>query len=348
MFKPFKTETSNYTFYGVLFGFLFPIGATLVDSINSYGSLTWSNSLKAQFGNPLIWIIDTAPFWLGLFARLGGIRQDDLIKQKSLVDEEVKRKTEEIKKALNESKKANQAKSEFLARMSHELRTPMNAILGFTQLLDMDKINPLTDLQKKNLAMVSSAGNHLLELINEVLDLSGIESGKMKLSFERVDIIPIVENIVSISKSLAEEKGVSVEYQNISEDSLFVQIDPLRFKQAMLNLVSNAIKYNKPHGSVLISYENISSDRMRIGIKDTGNGIPEDKKDKLFESFERFDVDKEYIEGTGIGLTITKQLIELMNGTIGFESNVNQGSFFYIDIPISVKARAVQFEEKEE
>ncbi|MBT5868953.1 MAG: ammonium transporter, partial [Nitrospinaceae bacterium] len=232
---------------------------------------------------------------------------------------------------------ANNAKSEFLSRMSHELRTPMNSILGFTQLMEMTAQSKLSDIEMKNLGMISSAGNHLLELINEVLDLSSIESGNMELSIDRVDIVPIVDNAISISKSLTDEKGIFLEYQKIPEDSYFADIDPLRFKQVVLNLISNAIKYNKPNGSVVISYEKRENSMMRVGVRDTGHGIPEDKKEKLFKPFERFDKDAEEIEGTGIGLTISKKLIELMNGSIGFESKKGEGSFFYVDLRLSDK-----------
>jgi len=252
-----------------------------------------------------------------------------------------------LKKTKEEAEKSNQAKSEFLARMSHELRTPMNAILGFTQLLEMDTQSRLSDIEKKNLGIISSAGNHLLELINEVLDLSRIESGNMELTIESVDMAPIVDNVISFFKSLADEKGISLEYQKIPEECCFVEVDPLRFKQVVLNLISNAIKYNKPNGSVIVSFEKRGNSVRRLGIRDTGHGIPENKKDKLFKSFERFDVDTEQIEGTGIGLTITKQLIELMNGTIGFESKEGEGSYFYIDVPVSDKAPLpIQVEEK--
>ena len=223
----------------------------------------------------------------------------------------------------------------------------MNAILGFTQFFEMYTQNPLPEKQKKRLSHISSAGKHLLVLINEVLDLSRIESGEMELSIERVDMVPIVDNVISISKSLADEKDVSLGYQKISEDSYFVEADPLRFKQAVFNLISNAIKYNKPKGSVVVSYEKQGNGMMRLGIRDTGHGIAEDKKDKLFKPFERFDVGAESIEGTGIGLTITKHLVEMMNGAVRFESTVGEGSFFYIDLPVSNQSPLpFQVEEK--
>jgi signal transduction histidine kinase len=260
---------------------------------------------------------------------------------------EIKIHQDELMVSKQEAEQANQAKSDFLARMSHELRTPMNAILGFTQLLEMNPKSNLSDNEKKNLEMVSSAGNHLLDLINEVLDLSSIESKEMKLSLEIIDIIPVVDNVISISKSMAEEKGLSLDYKKAPHGNCFVLADSLRFKQVVLNLISNAIKYNIYNGSVIVSYEKLNNGMMRIGVQDTGHGIPNDKKESLFKPFERFDVDSEQIEGTGIGLTITKQLVELMGGTIDFESTIEEGSFFYVDMPVSDKTPLVETETKE-
>ncbi len=263
---------------------------------------------------------------------------EKIIEQNASLEDIVEERTLDLKQSKEEAEKANLAKSEFLARMSHELRTPMNAILGFTQLLEMDTINPLVDRQKENLASVISAGKHLLDLINEVLDLSAIESGELGLTIEAIDVIPIVDNVISISKPLSDQKGISIKYNKTPDRSFVSKIDKLRFKQIILNLISNSIKYNKPNGSVVISLEELQGNTLRLAIKDTGHGIRNENKEKVFKPFERFDSDVYQIEGAGIGLTISKHLIELMGGSIGFESTFEEGSTFYIDLPLAEKA----------
>jgi signal transduction histidine kinase/GAF domain-containing protein len=260
----------------------------------------------------------------------------------------IRQKTEiELNQAKDAAEKGSRAKSEFLSRMSHELRTPMNAILGFTQLMEMDTKNPLIDHQRKSLEQVSIAGKHLLKLINEVLDLSNIESGNLALTLESVNLPEAVDEVISMSKLLAEQTGITIVSQGFTSKNYFVEADPLRLKQIALNLISNAIKYNKPNGSVVVTIEERGYNRVRLGVRDTGRGIAKSELGKLFKPFERLDTNPEVIEGTGIGLSISKQLIEMMRGTIGFESVLDKGSYFYCDMVLSSKVSLLLEVEKE-
>ena len=237
--------------------------------------------------------------------------------------------------AKNVAEKANHAKTEFLTHISHELRTPMNAILGFTDLMSRDSINPLPIHQKDKLDQVTSSGKHLLKLINEMLDLSAVESGNLKILIEATDLIPIVDDVISTCQALAFKNGIILEHEKFSSDEIIVDVDSNRMKQVVLNLIANAIKYNKPNGKVIVSYLKQKNSQIRLGVKDTGYGISEDNKEKIFKPFQRLDVGSKNIEGAGIGLTISKQLIELMSGKIGFESTRDKGSYFYIDLQLS-------------
>ncbi len=547
MRKLFKKESNNYTLYGAVFGCLFPIGATIIESISSYGSLSVLNIIRVQSENSLLWIIDSAPFWLGLFARFGGLRQDILLelKNKAVADiatfpeenphpifrvslkgeilysnraglkffetyklgmgdiipdsfisrlkklneqnpiEEVeitgehniylfsmiliserdhvniystditernKAEKEALKarkmvekerkklfdildnlpvalhlqasdysvpfanKAFRElygspnktcyemmhkrnspcepcttfkvfdhkqketiiwtnpdgrtfltvctpftdidgsslvmemalditeqenakkaAEKANQAKSEFLARMSHELRTPMNAILGFGQLLKMDCKEYDNSSLDDSTDRILKAGKHLLDLINEVLDLSQIESGKLKVSMEPVDIIKVKNELLDLVGPLSKNQGIQI-IDNVDNNlKTFVTADQTRLKQVLLNLISNGIKYNKPNGTVTLSciFEN---EILTFQVEDTGHGIPTDQQEHVFKPFERLNFHNSTIEGSGIGLSISKNLTELMGGTLGFESHAGKGSCFFIKLPVCGKS----------
>lgn len=235
-----------------------------------------------------------------------------------------------LKLAKAEADRANHAKSEFLSSMSHELRTPLNAVLGFSQMLEMD--DGLTVEQLDSVEEIIKAGNHLLSLINEVLDLAGIESGKISLSLETVDVSALLLDCSQLVQPLAASRQVSL-HLSVPEGTA-VRADLQRLKQVLLNLLSNAIKYNHPSGEVRITAE--SDDvRVRIAISDTGAGIPPERLRELFQPFNRLGADRAVVEGTGIGLVITRKLTEAMGGRIGVDSEPGKGSRFWVDLPLA-------------
>lgn len=309
--------------------------------------------IESYFGAPLIAsdgtiigilsVMDTKPMqiddwtWpvLGVFARRVSLEYErdhatrELRKHQDHLEELVHQRTEDIKIARDEAERANATKSEFLSRMSHELRTPLNAILGFGQLLELDA-DEFNEGQHNNVREIIDAGNHLLVLIDEVLDLARIESGRLDISLEDVSIDDLLKQSVALINSQARVNKIEV-VDKVSGNDYMVKADSTRLKQVLLNLLSNAVKYNREHGQIRIDSEYADPQRLRICISDTGSGLTAEAIARLFTPFERLDVEN-HIEGTGIGLVITKHLVEKMGGSIGVESQPGKGSTFWFEL----------------
>jgi len=260
----------------------------------------------------------------------------DEIGRLTRVFDDMRRDLQTVHKGLvetrEEAEKASRAKSEFLSSMSHELRTPMNAILGFSQLLEMELTDPEN---KQHVAEIMRAGDHLLELINEVLDLAKIESGKVDLMLEDISCRQICTESLALVRTLAKSHRVDVSEQVCENMEAMVYVDFTRFKQVLVNLLSNAIKYNQSGGKVSLSCEMQASERLRFSVIDTGIGLSEAQQQRMFNPFDRLGAEQGGVEGTGIGLVIAKRLVEAMGGELGCQSRLGEGSTFWVEVEVS-------------
>jgi len=239
-------------------------------------------------------------------------------------------KNVELEIARRVADKANLAKSDFLSSMSHELRSPLNAILGFAQLMEIEAPPP-SPSQKESITQILQAGWHLLTLINEVLDLAKIESGRVPMTEERVSLAEVMLETEGMIEPLAQQRGVKVNFPP-PDIPHFVLADRTRVKQVLINLLSNAVKYNFEHGTVEVQCTDHAPGHIRVSITDTGAGLPPEQLAQLFQPFNRLGQEAGVEEGTGIGLVVAKRLVELMGGTIGVESTVGTGSRFWFDL----------------
>jgi signal transduction histidine kinase/CheY-like chemotaxis protein len=251
------------------------------------------------------------------------------------------------RRAKEEAEAANAAKDEFLSRMSHELRTPLNAILGFAQLLEMD---PLSDEQTTGVAHILKAGEHLLELVNEVLDISRISTGQLSLTLEPVMVAEVVDAALGMVTPMAAQAGVGLpdaEALNVLRDRTIIA-DRQRLAQVLLNLFSNAVKYNQPGGEVKVTAIDSCDRRLRIEVSDTGCGIAPEMLTRLFTPFDRLDAEQRGIEGTGIGLVLSRRLVQSMGGTLSVESAPGEGATFAIELPLAADEPEPEEEKPEE
>jgi signal transduction histidine kinase/CheY-like chemotaxis protein len=267
---------------------------------------------------------------------------EEVTRHRGELEERVADRTRELEAAVavmeqakGEADRANQAKSDFLSRMSHELRTPLTAILGFAQLLEMGQIS---EAQQRNTRHILKAGWHLLDLINEILDISRIEAGHLKISPEPVRVGETMQETLDLIAPMAAERGIQLQSRIGQADGRCVRADRQRLKQVLLNLMANAVRYNRDGGAVILSDE-VRGERLRILVADTGPGISPEGLNRLCVPFERLGAEQTQADGTGLGLALSKRLIEVMGGAMGVESEMGRGSTFWVELPL-VKAPA--------
>lgn len=288
------------------------------------GARLWCSTSISTFTHPV-----NGEVWMAVHRDITQLKllQHELEQHRHHLKQLVRERTVELETAKDQAERANMAKSEFLARMSHELRTPMNAILGFAQVLALDNLGPD---QKAYVGEILQAGDHLLKLINDLLELSRVEVGKLVAVVQPTPLVPIVMQVAQFIQSQLAVRQISL--QNLCDSNANVLTDPTRLRQILINLLSNAVKFNRANGNIVIDCEMPSPGSIRVKVTDTGLGIAAEKLSRLFTPFERLGAEFSAIEGTGIGLALSKQLAELIGASIGVESTPGVGSTFWVEL----------------